>query len=225
MAAPSLSAPSASRSRFNAKHALFLVFGLLAAVVIYDRELSLLDGKSFLRQRYAPVPWLIMLHGIPGATALLLGIFQFSNRLRARYLNVHRILGRIYVGSVFIAAPLAVIVGFSLPGDGVLHAADTIQASGWIFTTAVALYCVKTGNIQQHRLWMMRSYPYAMVFILVRATLAIPPLKAGGELTVDVVVWTWIALCGFVPSAYIALQQTLAQCRVTTARATAKAAD
>ncbi len=225
MAAPSLSAPSASRTRFNSKHALFLVFGLLTVIAIYDREFSLLDSKSMLRQRFAPIPWLMVLHGIPGATALLLGILQFSNRLRARFLNLHRILGRIYVGSVFIAAPVAVLVGFSLPSDGMLHAADIIQASGWIFTTAVALYCVKTGNIAQHRQWMMRSYPYAMVFILVRATFAIPQIKAGGEHAIDVVVWSWIALCGFVPSAYIALQQTLAQRRGPSPRAMAQAAD
>lgn len=37
--------------------------------------------------------------------------------------------------------------------------ASTIQATGWIITTATALYCVRTGRIQQHREWMMRSYP------------------------------------------------------------------
>ena len=49
-------------------------------------------------------------HGIPGALALMLGVFQFSTRLRQRNLQLHRILGRIYVGSAIVAAPLAVAV-------------------------------------------------------------------------------------------------------------------
>jgi uncharacterized membrane protein len=212
MAAPSMTAPSAARNRsIQAKHALFIVFGLLTLVVIYDRDIMLLNPSSPLRQRYAPIPLLILLHGVPGATALLLGILQFSNRLRSRYLNLHRILGRIYVGSVFIAAPAAVVVGFVLKGSPTLHAADMIQAGGWIFCTAVALYCVRHGNIQQHRQWMMRSYPYAMVFIFVRATLAIPAVARTGEAGIDTVVWSWIALCGFIPSAVIAWQQTFAR--------------
>jgi hypothetical protein len=35
-----------------------------------------------MRQRYAPIPWLMMGHGIPGALTLVLGVFQFSTRLR-----------------------------------------------------------------------------------------------------------------------------------------------
>jgi len=212
VAAPSLTAPNRPRkSSIQAKHVLFIVFGLLTLVAMYTRDQQLLNPASPLRQHFSPIPRLIVVHGLPGAMALVLGIFQFSNRLRARYLKVHRIFGRIYVGSVLIAAPAAVAVGFSLEGPPTLHMADIIQASGWMFCTAVALYCVRHGNIQQHRQWMMRSYPYAMVFIFVRATLAIPAIARLGELGVATVVWSWVALCGFVPSAVIALQQTFAR--------------
>jgi uncharacterized membrane protein len=214
VAAPSLGSPSvpsvtAPRNRFlQAKYLLFTVYGLAALVAIYYHDLALLDSNSPLRSHFAPIPRLIVLHGIPGATALVLGIFQFSDRLRRRYLAVHRVMGRIYVASVFIAAPAAVAVGFALAGPPTLHMADIIQASGWIFTTAVALYCVRHGNIQAHRQWMMRSYPYAMVFIFVRATLSIPAVARLGEVGLVTVVWSWIALCGFVPSAVIAWQNT-----------------
>ena len=55
---------------------------------------------------------------------------------------------------------------------------------------------------------MMRSYPFAMVFIFVRATLAIPAVARLGLDGLVSVVWSWIALCGFVPSAVIARQTT-----------------
>jgi hypothetical protein len=50
------------------------------------------------------VKWLLLPHGIGGALALLIGPLQFSNRLRARHLRLHRILGRFYIGGVAIAA-------------------------------------------------------------------------------------------------------------------------
>jgi uncharacterized membrane protein YozB (DUF420 family) len=76
---------------------------------------------------------------------------------------------------------------------------------------AVALYCVRHGNIQQHRQWMMRGYPFAMVFIFVRATLAIPAVARLGEVGVVSVVWSYIALAGFVPSVVIAWQGSFAR--------------
>jgi hypothetical protein len=103
------------KNPIQAKHALWVVFVLMALFVLLTRERSLLDPGSFLRQRYAPILWLMILHGIPAALALVLGIFQFSIRLRQRYLQVHRVLGRIYVASMVIGAPAAVVVALKLP--------------------------------------------------------------------------------------------------------------
>src|SRR5574341_383605 len=98
-------APAASGSSVKGKHLLFIAFGLMTLFVLYQRDSQLLDAHSPLRQRYASIPWLMLAHGVPGALALLLGVFQFSSRLRQRYLQVHRMTGRIYVGSVAISAP------------------------------------------------------------------------------------------------------------------------
>jgi hypothetical protein len=51
-------------------------------------------------------------HGIAGACALLLGPFQFSNRLDLRFRKFHRVLRRIYVAGVFVAAPLGVYIQY-----------------------------------------------------------------------------------------------------------------
>ena len=205
MAAPSLTAPRARP--LQSKHVLFFVYGLLILVVLYTRDLALLDSASPLRQRYAPIPGLMLAHGVFGTLALILGIFQFSSRLRSRYIAVHRLMGGIYIGSTFIAAPVAVVVAVVL-GDGSLIMASAVQAAGWMFCTAVALYCVRQGNIQQHRQWMMRGYPFAMVFVFVRAIIAIPAVARLGEVGLVSTVWSVIALAGFVPSVVIAWQTT-----------------
>src|SRR6266851_9801213 len=196
------------RNSFQAKHAMWIVFGLMTVFVLVTRDRTLLDSHSFLRRRYAVIPWLMLAHGIPGALALALGFFQFSSRIRQRYLPVHRIMGRIYVGCVAISAPAAVLVSHRLPHP-TLFMASVIQAFGWLATTATALYCVRTGRIQQHREWMMRSYPFAMVFVVARVLLAIPALERLGEVGLVSVVWSVIAVALFLPSFLIALQASL----------------
>ena len=201
----SAAAPAVRGGSVKTKHVLFVVFGLMALFVLYQRDSQLLNPHSFLRQRYARIPWLMLAHGIPGALALVLGVFQFSSRLRQRHLRVHRWMGRIYVGSVAISAPVAIAVALSLPIP-TLAMASVIQAVGWLVTTGTALYCVRTGNIQQHREWMMRSYPFAMVFVVVRAIVAIPAIERMGLLGLATVVWSVIATACFLPSFVIAWQ-------------------
>jgi uncharacterized membrane protein len=102
-------------------------------------------------------------HALFGAIAMVVAAFQFSNRLRARYLRMHRALGNVYVTSVFISAPSAVLIAIKIPKSFSLVAANCMQSFGWFVTTAVALYCIRSGNVALHRRWMIRSYLFAMV--------------------------------------------------------------
>jgi hypothetical protein len=82
--------------------------------------------------------------------------------------------------------------------------ASTIQAIGWVVTTGTTVYCTRTGRIQQHREWMIRSYPFAAVFVVVRVIGAIPAIERMGLIGVATVVWTAIAVACFLPSFVIA---------------------
>src|SRR6202030_912937 len=96
------------RARSRSKLMLFVTFGLLTVFVTYMKNAGIFDSTSEIAKHFAPVKWYLVPHAFFGALAMLLGVFQFSNRLRARYLKIHRTLGYFYVVSVFIAAPLAV---------------------------------------------------------------------------------------------------------------------
>ena len=67
-------------------------------------------------------------------------------------------------------------------------------------TTAVALYCIRHGNIAQHRRWMVRSYPFAMVFTVARIIIPIPAILRMGFTGIEMVVWTTIAMAAFLPN-------------------------
>jgi hypothetical protein len=72
-----------------------------------------------------------------------------------------------------------------------------------MLTTAVALYCIRSGNVVQHRRWMMRSYPFAMVFTVARLIIPIPPILRMGLTGIEMVVWSTIALAALLPNILI----------------------
>ncbi|HEX8068499.1 MAG TPA: DUF2306 domain-containing protein [Pyrinomonadaceae bacterium] len=186
----------------SAKRVFFAVFGLLTLFVFYLYETPFLDARAPVWRHVEPVKWLLLPHGVAGALALLLAPFQFSARLRKRSMKLHRVLGRLYAAGVVVSAPLAIPVAIIL-GPPSLVMAATIQSCGWLLTTAVAIYCVRRGDIRQHQEWMIRSYPFAMIFVLARAILAVPAVKAFGEVGFVSVVWSLIAAACFVPSLVI----------------------
>ena len=186
------------RSRSQSKLVFFAIFCVLTVFVTYMKNARIFDPTSEIAQHFAPIKWYLVPHAFFGALAIVLGVFQFSNRLRARYLKTHRTLGYVYVVSVFIAAPLGIPMTMRFGPS--LVAASSMQAFGWMLTTAIALYCVRHGNVTQHRRWMIRSYPFAMVFTVARLIVPIPPVLRLGVPGIETVVWTVIALAAILPN-------------------------
>jgi uncharacterized membrane protein len=201
------------RKRSQKKLLFFLLFGAATVFVTYMKNAHVFDPSSEIARHFAPVTWYLIPHAFFGALAMTLGAFQFSNRLRARYLKVHRVMGYIYVVGVFISAPFAIPLAMKIHTLS-LVGASAVQSLGWMLTTAVALYCVRTGNIAQHRRWMMRSYPFAMVFTVARLIVPIPPIFRLGEPGIEFVVWTTIGLAALLPNVWIEWQDITARRKI-----------
>src|ERR1044071_5938581 len=99
--------PRRSLMSFKSKHVFFAAFGLMTLFVFYFYETAFLDSQSPVWQHVEPVKWLLLVHGVAGAVALLVAPFQFSARLRRRYPRMHRVMGRLYVAGAVISAPRA----------------------------------------------------------------------------------------------------------------------
>ncbi len=207
------------RSRSQAKLVFFLIFFAVTAFVTYMKNARILDPSSEIARHFAPGTLFLIPHAIFAGLALVMGAFQFSNRLRSRYLRVHRVMGYIYVVSVMIGAPIAIPLAARVDTPS-LTAASVVQAFGWMFCTGVALYCIRTGNVQQHRRWMIRGYPFAMVFTVARLLIPSPPILRSGFVGIEIVVWTTIALAAFLPSAILELGSVVR--RPAPARASAR---
>lgn len=198
VAAAPTAAPSV-RSRSQKKLVFFVFFFALTAFVTYMKNAQIFDPASDIARHFAPGMLFLVPHAIFAGLAMIMGAFQFSTRLRSRYLGVHRFMGYVYVVSVFVGAPMAIPLAARVDTPS-LVAASVVQSFGWMLCTGVALFCIRRGNVQQHRRWMIRGYPFAMVFTVARLIVPIPPILRSGFTGAEIVVWTTIALAAFLPS-------------------------
>src|SRR4051794_7617807 len=153
--------------RSQAKLIWFAIFFAVTIFVTYMKNAKVLDPTSDMARHFAPGTLYLIPHAIFAGLALVMGAFQFSNRLRARHLKLHRVMGCINIVCVGIGPPMAIPLAMKIPTPS-LVAASVVQTFGWMFCAAVALYCIRPGNTQQHRRWMFRGYPFAMVFTFAR---------------------------------------------------------
>jgi uncharacterized membrane protein len=176
------------------KYLLFAFIGLMLAYVLRHNEHFLIDAKDSNWEHIHPFRWYLLPHGIMGACALLLGPLQFSDRLRQRFVKFHRVVGRFYVAGVFIGAPMGLYIQYfeeRMGGARSFSFAAGTDAALWMLTTAVAIFFILKGKVQQHRQWMTRSFAVAIVFLEVRVVGGLTGWKS--ESAIETTVWMCVA--------------------------------
>jgi len=190
--------PVARSQWFRSKNVVFALIAIMVGYVLYHNERFLFDPTHPVWQHYESFQWWLLPHGLAGACALLMVPLQFSDRLRARYTKLHRVVGRVYVAGALFLAPLGAYIQYIEEPMGASRSftiAATVDAVLLSVTTAVGLAFAIKRMIPQHRQWMTRSYAVALTFFEVRLILGItgwdsPPSFAIAE----IVVWTCVAL-------------------------------
>jgi uncharacterized membrane protein len=155
-------APSSARSR--SKTVIWISLGLIALFVFITSEVLLITGYPMYhayRLQVIADRQLLIPHTLSGVIALLSGPIQFSSRFRRRHVKFHRVLGRIYVVSVFIGAATGVALANGRPG----FPGTSMQAAAWIVCTTAAFLTARNRQILQHRQWMVRSYAVTFTFV------------------------------------------------------------
>jgi uncharacterized membrane protein len=162
MPTSTLLAPSSARSRF--KTVIWISLGLTALFVFITSEVLLItDYPMYHAYRLQVIAdrRLLIPHTLCGVIALLSGPIQFSSRFRQGHLKFHRVLGRIYVVTVFIGAATGVALATGRPG----FPGTSMQAAAWIVCTTAAFLTARNRQILQHRQWMARSYAVTFTFV------------------------------------------------------------
>lgn len=166
---PALKAPA---SRF--KTILWASLGLTTLFVFITSEVLLItDYPMYHAYRLQVIAdrHLLIPHTLAGTFALLIGPINFSSRIRQRHLQLHRILGRVYVVSVFVGSFTGIALAWGRPG----LPGTSMQAAAWMVCTTAALVTARNRQIVQHRQWMARSYAVTFTFVSSRVLNLWPP--------------------------------------------------
>lgn len=170
------------------KHLLYGAFGLMALFVLWNNERFLIDASAAVWARYDPIRLHLIPHGVGGALALAIGAAQFSSRLRRKHVRLHRLLGKLYVISNFVLAPVAVLIALKI-SPWFMTVFTIVQAAALLGFTAAAYWSIRHKHVLQHREWMVRSYAVLLVFLEGRVLMAIPTIEQQGMDSVVLVNW------------------------------------
>ena len=193
------------------KYLLFALIGLMFLWVLDHSERFLIDPNDGEWMHIQSFKWWLLPHAIAGACALILGPMQFSDRLRQRFIGVHRAVGRLYVTGVFIAAPLGVYIQYLNEPLGFARSftIETVfQAGLWMLTTGIAFAFILQGKVQQHRQWMTRSFGTGpLIFLEVRVIFSV--FHVSDPHSIEIVVWACTASSLFVADLVLQVQEIL----------------
>lgn len=151
-------------SRNYGKLIMFGVMGLMALSVIYADEKFLFIPTDKEWAHIAAFKWWLLPHALAGATALVLGPFQFSERFRTANFARHRLMGRIYIGAICIASLLSIYITLKFEPPA-FQLEIWAQGGGWLLCAVLALTYAMKRNIAAHRQWVARSYGFTFIFV------------------------------------------------------------
>jgi uncharacterized membrane protein len=162
------------RTRNLTKHLLWYALGLAGISVLYYTDYPILiHPKDPYTLKLITDRFLLLPHAVAGVLATALGPFQFSTRFRQRHLSLHRLMGKVYVICIAVAAPMALILGqrgYTFP----MRFMGAVQPVFWFLCTAAAFITARNRQIAVHRQWMVRSYAFTLSFIFSRFLNFIP---------------------------------------------------
>ena len=186
---------------------IIAIFSILIGLYPLIYVLVNMDGQGLLGSKNLEVlsnkAWQIAFysHIYFGGISLLTGWSQFSKKLRAKRLTLHRLLGKIYVVAVLISAIAGFYAAIYANGGIVAKLGFSFLAIGWFYTTLNAYTTIKRKEIQKHRKWMIRSYSLTLAAVTLRLWMHILPNLLGISFDDSYIIISW--LC-WVPNIIIA---------------------
>jgi uncharacterized membrane protein len=137
----------------------------LSAYFFYENVAVYFTG--FRSSLFNASPIWVTLHLIGGSVVLITGPLQFARRIRIRFVDFHRLSGKVYIIGAFIAGLSALRLSVASPCVP-CRVSLFILAVLTLATTFAAWWSIKRRNITAHRQFMIRSYICAIAFVGVR---------------------------------------------------------
>jgi uncharacterized membrane protein len=153
--------------------ALFALFAILIGIMPF---ITLIAGVKFGIEEtkdaalYLNLFWKnsFYVHAIVGGLPLLLGWTQFIPKLRAKYRNVHRLIGKIYIVTFLITAASGFFISFYATGGLIPALGFGTVAIIAFYTTLKAYLDIRKGNVISHQNMMIYSYACCFAAVTLR---------------------------------------------------------
>jgi uncharacterized membrane protein HdeD (DUF308 family) len=149
-----------------------LAWGVIILLALYFIVTNALNYFTLTEEAYGNYFWprvnWVFPHVIFGILAMLVGPFQFSNKLRARYLVIHRRLGYVYLVSILLGATAGIALSLTSKVNLTYKMGLFFLAVAWLLTSGMALFFILKRKITQHKEWMVRSYVVTFAFVIFR---------------------------------------------------------
>ena len=169
------------------KKAFWIIIGTLSTLVglypiiyfLIDRKFGLLSSKSV--ELLNDNLWNIAFYGhiVLGGLALLIGWLQFSNKLRIKKMELHRIFGKTYVISVFISGFCSLFIALDATGGIISILGFFTLGLIWLTTTILGFKSIKKGDIKSHEKFMIFSYAACFAAVTLRIWLPLLTIVMG----------------------------------------------
>jgi uncharacterized membrane protein len=140
-------------------------------------------------------------HIFASVFAMSLGPFQFSARLRAKWLALHRWLGRLYLGIGVLGGGITgLILAARAFGGWTARLGFACLAIAWLYTGLQAYLAIRSKDILAHRRWMFRNFAHTFAAVTLRIWL---PLSIASGFTFEVAYPVIAWLC-WIPNLVVA---------------------
>lgn len=134
----------------------------------------------------------IYTHVFASIVALTLGPLQFSTRLRRKHLDLHRWLGRAYLGiGVFVGSLSGLYISQFAHGGPVARLGFAVLALAWFYSGLRAYLAIRGGAVEAHRKWMVRNFSLTFAAVTLRVYLP-AAMAAGVDFTLAYAVIAWL---------------------------------
>ncbi|MBS4175062.1 DUF2306 domain-containing protein [Bacillus sp. FJAT-49736] len=200
------------------------IFAVLAAAYaiiqygFYSPKLAGLVQYKLKSPNFHLTPWVYVLymHIITACLALVIGPFQLFANKNGKRVRIHRLLGKVYVASIFISGMVNIYLSIFASGRWVASFGFFFLDLFWLYSTGMAVMWIIRGNVIQHKHWMWRSYSLTFAGVMLRIYLG--PLLAlfHGDFIHAYQILAWIA---WVPNLFL-IEYCIQRARIKSTKAT-----
>ncbi|NTS78480.1 DUF2306 domain-containing protein [Catenovulum sp. SM1970] len=177
---------------------------VVSAIVVASYAVILLIAPAirppFIQNLFSNFPSITRIHLAGGAIAIVTGAWQFNTTFRQKYLSLHKLLGRFYVGAIVFSAVTGFILALNSVGGFYAQLGFGLMAIFWLVITLKAYAVIRQGDVKLHERWMIRSYAVTLAGVTLRLYLGIS-IVLGIQFSVIYPVLAW--LC-WVPNLFFA---------------------